>query len=88
MARTSTPDVRPSLSDDAKDKLAAALNHAHADTDGDLGAEYREACRAWFAALTPRERTTASAARAAYRRGTVWDAEELARELPPAPKRP
>lgn len=88
MARTSTRNVRPNLSDDAKDKLAAALNHAHEDTDGDLGAEYREACRAWFAASAPRERATASAARAAYRRGTVSDAEDLARELPPAPKRP
>ncbi len=42
------------LSDNPRDKLKAALNHDRPDND--LGADYREACAAWFAGLSERER--------------------------------
>jgi hypothetical protein len=76
------------LSNDPAEKLKAVLNHAFAAPDNDPGASYRAACAAWFAALTPRERTAATAAKAAFARGDGPAAEEFARELPPAPKCP
>jgi hypothetical protein len=42
----------PQLSDNPRDKLQAALNHDRPDND--LGADYREACAAWFAGLSER----------------------------------
>ena len=73
------------LSDDPRDKLQAALNHAAPDPDDELGAEYRDACAQWFAGLTQGERWRLAMVVAAYERGSEADAEQLAVALPPAP---
>ena len=75
-------------SDIPRDKLRAVLNHGAPDADDDLGADYRRAVAAWFAALSPLERVSANAALAAFARGDESGAEEFARTLPPAPKHP
>jgi len=74
------------LSDNRRDKLQAALNHARADRDDDLGGPYRAACRAWFARLTEGEQWIAITALAAYEHGHQEHAEEIASQLPPAPR--
>ncbi len=74
------------LSDDAHDKLQAALNYAAPDPDDYLGAEYRDACGAWFSRLTQGERWRLAMVIAAYARGSEADAEQLAIALPPAPR--
>jgi hypothetical protein len=76
------------LSDDAHDKLQAALNYAAPDPDDYLGAEYRDACGAWFSRLTQGERWRLAMVIAAYERGSEADAEQLAVALPPAPRCP
>jgi DhnA family fructose-bisphosphate aldolase class Ia len=73
------------LSDAAADKLQAALNHVAVATDDALGAEYREACAAWFSRLTQGERWRLAMVLAAYERGAQADAQQLASQLPPAP---
>jgi len=75
-------------SDAAADKLQAVLNHDFACANDDLGVGYVAACRTWFAALTARERTAANAAMVAFNHGSELDAEELLRDLPPAPRFP
>ena len=75
----------PGLSDTAADKLQAALNHAAADPNDELGAEYRDACAAWVSRLTQGERWRLAMVIAAYERGAAADAEQLAVALPPAP---
>jgi len=75
----------PELSDTAADKLQAALNHAAADPNDELGAEYRDACAAWVSRLTQGERWRLAMVIAAYERGAAADAEQLAVALPPAP---
>ena len=76
------------LSDAAADKLQAALNHAAANPADDLGAEYRDACAAWFARLSEGERWRLATVLAAHERGAEADAEQLASQLPPAPRFP
>jgi hypothetical protein len=66
------------VSDDPRDKLQAALNPASSDPDDDLGAEYRDACAAWFSRLTQGERWRLAMVIAAYERGAEADAEQLA----------
>jgi hypothetical protein len=76
------------LSDDPRDKLQAALNHAYPDIGNDLGQPYRTACQHWFDRLTEGERWRLAMVLAAYERGAEADAEQLASALPPAPKFP
>jgi hypothetical protein len=76
------------LSNNPRDKLQAALNHASADPDNDLGGQYRLACRAWFARLTEGERWVVVTALAAYEQGAPTKAEEMVSQLPAAPKFP
>jgi hypothetical protein len=71
------------LSDNPRDKLQAALNHDRPDND--LGADYREACAAWFAGLSERERGSVARAEEAFDLGNKSTAEEIASGLPPAP---
>ena len=73
------------LSDVAADKLQAVLNHDTADPDDDLGAEYRQACATWFAALKGADRSIAERIREVLADGNVTKAEWLASALPPAP---
>jgi hypothetical protein len=72
------------LSDDPRSKVQAALVHAAADPDDDLGGHYRAACRAWYARLTQGEKWRVVTMLAAYERGAKADAEQLAAALPPA----
>jgi len=74
------------LSDNPRDKLQAALNHDRPDND--LGADYREACAAWFAGLSERERGSVARAEVAFDAGNESAAQEIASGLPPAPKFP
>ena len=66
-------------------KLQAVVNHDLPDREGDLGADYREACRAWFAKLSERDKAIAAWASEAYAAGDESTAEQIAAELPPAP---
>jgi len=84
MPRKDARNVRPSLSDDPRDKLQAAIDHGRSDFDPN----YVAACARWFASLTPPERAAVSAARAALDRRDAPLAEEFARTLPPAPRCP
>jgi hypothetical protein len=71
----------------AYDKLYAAACHDLGDTAG-FGADYLEACARWYADLTPQERTSATAAVAAFDLGRESDRAAIARMLPPAPAFP
>jgi hypothetical protein len=73
------------LSDDPRDKLHAALNHAYPDADEDLGPAYRTACQLWFDQLTEGERWITVTATVAYEKGDEDRAREIASQLPPAP---
>jgi len=70
-------------SDRADNKLQAVLNHDRPDPD--LGADYRQACAAWFAGLSERDKAIAVRAAEAYADGHETRAEQIAAELPPAP---
>jgi len=76
------------LSDDPRDKLAAAVNHAYDDADDDLGPTYRAACRQWFLRLTEGERWIAVRVAAAFEKGDEDKAAEIASQVPPAPRLP
>jgi hypothetical protein len=76
------------MSDDPRDKLRAALNHAYPGTDDDLGRPYRAACKHWFDQLTEDERWATVSATVAYEKGQKDKAVEIASQLPPAPKCP
>jgi hypothetical protein len=76
------------MSDDPRDKLRAALNHAYPGTDDDLGRPYRAACQHWFDQLTEDERWATVSATVAYEKGRKDKAVEIASQLPPAPKCP
>ena len=74
------------MSEDPRDKLRAALNHAYPGTDDDLGRPYRAACQHWFDQLTEDKRwATVSAT---VEKGLKDKAVEIASQLPPAPKCP
>jgi len=64
------------LSNAAYDKLYAAACHDLGDTAG-FGADYLEACARWYADLTPQERTSATAAVAAFDLGRESDGRQL-----------
>jgi len=76
------------MSDDPRDKLRAALNHAYPGTDDDLGRPYRAACQHWFVQLSEDERWATVSATVAYEKGLKDKAVEIASQLPPAPKCP
>jgi hypothetical protein len=76
------------LSNDAADKLRAALNHDLADTDKDLPADYLAACRRWFDTMAEREKAIVEAARDAFDKGDERSAELIAVVLPAAPRFP
>lgn len=76
------------LSNAPADKLQASLSHAAADPDDDLGGAYRAACRAWYGRLTEGERWIAAKVLSAYEKGSEANAEEIAAQLPPAPRFP
>jgi hypothetical protein len=76
------------LSHDAHDKLRAVLNHSAPDPDDDLGTAYRDACGAWFAALTGTHKSVTERILEVYADGNEAKAEWLASALPPAPRFP
>jgi hypothetical protein len=76
------------MSDDPRDKLRAALNHAYPGTDDDLGRPYRAACQHWFDQLSEDERWMTVSATVAYEKGQKDKAEDIASRLPPAPEFP
>ena len=93
MTRTSTRNVRPSLSDDAKDKLAvalAALGHARLRDSAEFKrhALYYDAVNVWFERLSENDkelcRTLADVMAGPHKAA----AEGMAASLPPAPRCP
>ena len=76
------------LSDDPRDKLNAALQHAYPDADDNLSAAYRAACEQWFAQLTEGERWILLTATVIYEKGDADRAAKIASRLPPAPVLP
>jgi len=75
-------------SDAAGDKLQAVLNHDWPDPDDDFGADYRQACAAWFAGLPERDKAIAARVLEVYADGNEERAERIASQLPPAPAFP
>jgi hypothetical protein len=76
------------MTNDAKDKLQAVLNHDWSDQGQDLPPGYVAECSTWYEALTQPHRAVATAARLAFEDGKEEDAEKIAAELPPAPRFP
>ena len=73
------------LSGEPADKLQAILNRDRPDPGDDFGADYRQACAAWFAGLPERDESIALKAAEAYASGHDSRAEQIAAELPAAP---
>ena len=73
-------------SEDAADKLQAALHYDRRDAGPD--ADYRQACAEWFNALADADKSIAKNAAAVYRNGFPMRALQIAAALPPAPKFP
>ncbi len=74
------------LSNEAHDKLLAAI---HCDSDANeppLPWEYVQACMQWYVALSAFDKLVAKGCKAAYARGFEQQAERAAEALPPAPK--
>jgi hypothetical protein len=92
MARRNTRNVVPSPSNDARDKLLAALNWPygrmkHTDTYG-RAPMYFEMCWEWYQRLSPEDQD-AVATIADVMAGAHKDAAEgMAASLPPAPRCP
>jgi hypothetical protein len=93
MARTSARNVRPSMSDDAKDKLAvalAALGYARLRNS----AEYRRApiyydlCLEWHERLSADDQETCLTLVDVIASAHKGAAESIAASLPPAPRCP
>jgi hypothetical protein len=91
MARTSARNVRPSLLDDPRDKLLAALNWPigkfHQGRDYERAPMYFDACFEWFKALSAADETVftlADVVASAHKDA----AEGMAAHLPPAPRCP
>lgn len=76
------------LSNEARDKLFAAI---HCDSYGSgppLPWEYVQACMLWYAALSSLDKMVVKGCKAAYAAGFEKQAEQAAESLPPAPKWP
>jgi hypothetical protein len=61
------------------------LNHDWLDSDDDLGGDYRQACTAWYSALTSTDRSVAGRVLEVCSNGNEATARYLASGLPPAP---
>jgi hypothetical protein len=91
MARTSTRKVRPSLSDDPRDKLLAALNcwcgMFKKGISYKRASMYFDACWEWFQALPEggQETVLTLAVVGSAHKGA---AESIVASLPPAPRCP
>jgi hypothetical protein len=95
MARSSTRNVKPSLSDAPRDKLAAALNWACAKgSEGyDRAPMYFDACREWYQGLTLDQVELVSTVVTIYTASPhAYGGEPVALDhaqgLPPAPRCP
>jgi hypothetical protein len=90
MARKDARNVKPSLSNENRDKLLAALNHSIARGSPTYRSApiYFDECRAWFERLSADDqetcRTLADVAGSAHKDA----AEGMAASLPPAPQCP
>jgi hypothetical protein len=92
MAHTSARNVRPSMSDDARDKLLDALNGPygrmkHTDTYG-RAPMYCEMCWEWHDKLTPDQQKTCLTLADVMASAHKGAAEGMAAHLPPAPRCP
>jgi hypothetical protein len=91
MARTSARNVRPSLSDDPRDKLLAAFNCWCGMFKKGISYErapmYFDACWEWFQAL-PEEDQETVVTLAVVGSPHKGAAESMAAHLPPAPRCP
>jgi len=93
MARASARTVRPSMSDDAKDKLAAvmaALGHGRLRNSAEYKARalYYDAVNVWFDGLTANQQETCCTILDAIAGPHRSAAEVIASSLPAAPKNP
>jgi hypothetical protein len=89
MARTSARNVRPSLSDDPRDKLAAALGWHYGrfkeSREYQMAPIYFDMLVEWHEKLTPDQQETCLDVIASAHKGA---AEGMAASLPPAPRCP
>jgi hypothetical protein len=92
MARTSARNVRPSLSNDPRDKLLAALNWPtgkfRQGRDYEQAPMYFDACFEWFKALSAAEEETVFTLADVVGSAHKGAAESIAAHLPPAPRCP
>jgi hypothetical protein len=90
MAR-SARNVRPSLSDDPRDKLAAALNWSYGKLKGSTynrAPMYFDACREWHEKLSEDDQETCRTLVDVMASAHKGAAEGMAASLPPAPRCP
>jgi len=87
MARSSARNVRPSLSDDPRDKLAACLNYS-ATPSGAGKHPYFDACAQWFKNLSSDDKKTVLDVIDCVASSHSDIAESIAATLPPAPRCP
>jgi hypothetical protein len=76
------------FSNQATDKLQAAVNHDRDDPDRAFASVYIEACATWFDGLSNDEKLVAALAASAFEDGDTAAAAKIAEPLPPAPKFP
>jgi hypothetical protein len=92
MARRDPSNVKPSLSDDARDKLLAALNwpigQAQRSADYLRAPMYFDACLEWHQRLSADDKETVLTLADAMGSAHKGSAEGMAASLPPAPKCP
>jgi hypothetical protein len=92
MPRTSARNVRPSLSDDPRDKLMAALNWAtgkwRRGPDYQRAPMYFDACYEWHRGLSADDLETVLTLADVMASAHKGAAESIAASLPPAPRCP
>jgi hypothetical protein len=94
MARTSARNVRPSMSDDPRDKLLAALNwpigkwKRSTDPDYNRAPMYFDACAEWYQRLSADDHETVLTIADVMASAHKGAAESIAAHLPPAPRCP
>jgi hypothetical protein len=92
MARTEARNVRPSLSEDPRDKLLAALNWSHGKLKHGaaygVAPMYFDACLEWHQALSADDQETVLTLADVMGSAHKGAAESMAASLPPAPRCP
>jgi hypothetical protein len=92
MAHTSARNIRPSLSDDPRDKLLAALGwpigKMRHSAEYKRSPMYFDGCLAWYERLSADDKETCLTLVVVMARAHKGAAESIAASLPPAPRCP